>query len=839
MSRQFQFKLVLLGESAVGKSSLVLRFVKDQFDDYRESTIGAAFLTQTVQLDDQTTIRFEIWDTAGQERYKSLAPMYYRNANCAVVVYDITQSASLEKARSWIRELQRQADPSIIIALNSTGQHEQWLCCFDFDTVEADQFSFKKNDILTIVHKEPTGWWAALANGRFGWVPAAYLQPVPATQTNRPSGDAALLSSSPSSLASPLSTSGIEHDLPVYTEEDESYSPEVDLYQQASSEYTDGPSTPVPSLSPTDNLVRDLTNNLASATLSGSKAGITQSRSSVAPVLPAYAMYSPPSSSGSATRENFFHSMSMSPAYDPPIPHQLSLVLEEGSEVNSQWSMPHESVHIDNRRSVESARAGSAYSPASAGAEGVITLGARQQARLSQANMPWYLKPEHAWEGLKVDQDLNVFAGTIPALVERLLLDPSRPLQEQAYRTTFLTTYKSFTTANTVYETLIGYYEIEPPATLGPAEFLEWKEKKQRPTQTRVLSVLTQWVEQHSMTVDDPQLIPRLQTFLNAIQSATGPTQPPTGLKISAGQLLQIMERVQNEAGPSIPSVAPTFGFSIRRNKQRAPKGEFLKWDSLEVANHLTIMETRAYKKIRPHECLNWTRATKGPAVANLTNFIETSDRVAAWVKLSVLTCEMLGKRADTIDQWIKIAEHCRKQNNIFSMSAIVAALSGGDVGKLTLTWAHVSRATTYEGLVKIMDPTGRFATYKELHKSLEGPCVPFINPFLTELMHINDQFPDLIPTPTGPEAEPSGPRQLVNFAKLRRLSDVISLMLKFTNKPYRNLTENLGMTAAIEQQIEAAAIKDTGFFWQRSQELQGAEVTHADIWRNLNDAGF
>jgi len=117
MSRQFQFKLVLLGESAVGKSSLVLRFVKDQFDDYRESTIGAAFLTQTVQLDDETTIKFEIWDTAGQERYKSLAPMYYRNANCAVVVYDITQTASLEKAKTWIRELQRQADPSIIIAL--------------------------------------------------------------------------------------------------------------------------------------------------------------------------------------------------------------------------------------------------------------------------------------------------------------------------------------------------------------------------------------------------------------------------------------------------------------------------------------------------------------------------------------------------------------------------------------------------------------------------------------------------------------------------------------------------------------------------------------------------
>ncbi|PWN26235.1 putative GTP-binding protein ypt5 [Jaminaea rosea] len=115
--KQLQFKLVLLGESAVGKSSLVLRFVKDQFDDYRESTIGAAFLTQTVKLDEQTQVKFEIWDTAGQERYKSLAPMYYRNANCAVVVYDITQPQSLEKAKSWIRELQRQADPNIVIAL--------------------------------------------------------------------------------------------------------------------------------------------------------------------------------------------------------------------------------------------------------------------------------------------------------------------------------------------------------------------------------------------------------------------------------------------------------------------------------------------------------------------------------------------------------------------------------------------------------------------------------------------------------------------------------------------------------------------------------------------------
>merc|ERR1712063_69907 len=106
----------LLGDSAVGKSSLVLRFVKGHFQDYQESTIGAAFLTQTVALND-TTVKFEIWDTAGQERYHSLAPMYYRGAAAAIVVYDITNRDTFQRAKQWVKELQRQGNPNIVIAL--------------------------------------------------------------------------------------------------------------------------------------------------------------------------------------------------------------------------------------------------------------------------------------------------------------------------------------------------------------------------------------------------------------------------------------------------------------------------------------------------------------------------------------------------------------------------------------------------------------------------------------------------------------------------------------------------------------------------------------------------
>jgi len=116
VDRSVQVKLVLLGEAAVGKSSVVLRFVSNEFQPNKEPTIGAAFLTQKCRLEDRV-LRYEIWDTAGQERFHSLAPMYYRNAQAAVVVYDVTKGSSLEKAKSWVKELQRQANPNIVIAL--------------------------------------------------------------------------------------------------------------------------------------------------------------------------------------------------------------------------------------------------------------------------------------------------------------------------------------------------------------------------------------------------------------------------------------------------------------------------------------------------------------------------------------------------------------------------------------------------------------------------------------------------------------------------------------------------------------------------------------------------
>uniref|UniRef100_A0A803NA47 Uncharacterized protein n=1 Tax=Chenopodium quinoa TaxID=63459 RepID=A0A803NA47_CHEQI len=97
------FKLVLLGDSGVGKSCIVLRFVRGQFDPTSKVTVGASFLSQTIALQDSTTVKFEIWDTAGQERYAALAPLYYRGAAVAVVVYDLTSPESFTKAQYWVK----------------------------------------------------------------------------------------------------------------------------------------------------------------------------------------------------------------------------------------------------------------------------------------------------------------------------------------------------------------------------------------------------------------------------------------------------------------------------------------------------------------------------------------------------------------------------------------------------------------------------------------------------------------------------------------------------------------------------------------------------------------
>ncbi|XP_033990296.1 ras-related protein Rab-17-like isoform X2 [Trematomus bernacchii] len=104
--RTLRVKMVLLGGSGVGKSSLALRFCKNEFRR-TSPTVGCAYLTQVVYLR-EVTLRFEIWDTAGEEKYHSVTPLYYRGAHAALLVYDISKRDTFIRAQVWLRELEKQ-----------------------------------------------------------------------------------------------------------------------------------------------------------------------------------------------------------------------------------------------------------------------------------------------------------------------------------------------------------------------------------------------------------------------------------------------------------------------------------------------------------------------------------------------------------------------------------------------------------------------------------------------------------------------------------------------------------------------------------------------------------
>lgn len=169
-SYNFVFKVVLIGESGVGKSNLLSRFTKNEFNHDSRTTIGVEFSTRTVQLDN-FTIKAQIWDTAGLERYRAITSAYYRGAVGALLVYDISKHQTYESAERWLKELYDHADPHIVVML--VGNKRDLESVRTVPTEEARDFAEKRglmfmetsaldstnvevafHEVLTAIHKK-------------------------------------------------------------------------------------------------------------------------------------------------------------------------------------------------------------------------------------------------------------------------------------------------------------------------------------------------------------------------------------------------------------------------------------------------------------------------------------------------------------------------------------------------------------------------------------------------------------------------------------------------------------------------------------------------------------
>ncbi|KAK8544450.1 hypothetical protein V6N13_056230 [Hibiscus sabdariffa] len=112
----YLFKIVLIGDSGVGKSNILSRYTRNEFCLESKSTIGVEFATRTLQVEGKS-VKAQIWDTAGQERYRAITSAYYRGAVGALLVYDITKRQTFDNVQRWLRELRDHADSNIVLMM--------------------------------------------------------------------------------------------------------------------------------------------------------------------------------------------------------------------------------------------------------------------------------------------------------------------------------------------------------------------------------------------------------------------------------------------------------------------------------------------------------------------------------------------------------------------------------------------------------------------------------------------------------------------------------------------------------------------------------------------------
>jgi son of sevenless-like protein len=290
---------------------------------------------------------------------------------------------------------------------------------------------------------------------------------------------------------------------------------------------------------------------------------------------------------------------------------------------------------------------------------------------------------------------------------------------------------------------------------------------------------------------------------------------------------------------------------------RKARKGdnlELVRVDPMDLAQHLSLYESTLYRKIRAQECFLWTKTKEGDTVKNIQAFCATHDMLADWVKCSILEVDGLGKRAHVLDFWIRVAEvcqrndstqvsfinhilqKCRSLNNFSSMSSIVAALSSVLISRLHFTWLNSSKELSLDPLRKVIHPASNYGYYRGVLEAIEGPCVPFVGPFLKHIVYAQEQHADNVVVQSG--TQPDREFTLIHFVKRQKWYEITSQMLRFQAKPYL-LPEILEMTNFITDQMTRAVTKGERWYWQRSHDLQQAELVQADLKRGFEATGF
>jgi RasGEF domain/RasGEF N-terminal motif len=402
-----------------------------------------------------------------------------------------------------------------------------------------------------------------------------------------------------------------------------------------------------------------------------------------------------------------------------------------------------------------------------------------------------------------VDGHPQVKAGTLVKLVERLTLPE---YVEPHFARDVLLTYRSFTTAEQLFDVLVQRFRVpDPPLNLGaqaPESMSDAEIEEQlgiyfrtvlKPIQLRVINVLKRWVEElfHDLA-ENSDVLAKLRKFISEDLSAAN-------LETAAKSLTRALEKreamaqkalASNDDGwyeeeytfsePPPPSIEPDVAQLAKVDASLA----LFQMDPLEVARQVCLIEHDLFQRIRPWECLGqrWAKPQSQAEAPHIMASIRRFNSFSLFVASTVLQVADKSKRGKMIEVWTSIARHLKSLNNFNGCMAILAGLRQSAVHRLAKTWKSVSKSSRkqFSALIEEMSPDMNYRQYRAELKAVSPPCVPYLGVYLTDLTFIEDGNQDEVEGAAGGGARrrrPSNaapPTKLINFDKRRRLTQVI-----------------------------------------------------------------
>ncbi|KAJ3009155.1 UNVERIFIED_CONTAM: hypothetical protein HDU68_002807 [Siphonaria sp. JEL0065] len=399
----------------------------------------------------------------------------------------------------------------------------------------------------------------------------------------------------------------------------------------------------------------------------------------------------------------------------------------------------------------------------------------RRPSDSAKVEKPWYLKHDYSDKEVLYNPDSTMRGATLNALIEKLTVHDANDV---SYVQSFLLTYHSFTTSERLLELLKERFCVVAPEGLSAEEFADWETHKRNFIQIRVLNVLKLWLESYFYeTEEDHRVLAQVKEFSQNGMMAISPNL--------ASQLQRFIERreeygaktiVQNQF--NMKDIPPPILPKSLRNVS------LLDLDATEVARQLTLLESQAYQKIQPVECLKkaWSRKDGSISSPNVKAMILLSNQVAGWIVQSILSENDLKNRANLVKHFISIAEKCRSLNNFCTLNTILGALASSSIYRLKRTWELIGKRSLerLETLKHLMTREKNFSRYRATLRMTNPPCVPYFGLFLTDLTFIEDGCTDLLKNPVE-ETE----LKFINFFKWSKTADVIRDIQQFQNEPY------------------------------------------------------